>query len=529
MSVLGLITLPGVPIRNMEQEDVARIKGDAIMARVIRQGLIGRIKKPTTAIRIRKLNSGSHFVIEPHLLQKDIESLVVGSYAQGRENLRARLLEECGKQLLTPSGARNVQYTVDPRSLENALERILPSISAQQFIRDLLSSRARLGTAGRGLLTLQQQQMLFRRSQGAMSKEMWTLSDMTLIDEADYQMNFVPRRWGHIIVDEAQDLTPMQLRAIRRRSKNGSMTVVGDLAQSTGPFARDSWDDVSAVLKTHIPVKIEHLKHGYRVPKEVYDIAALLLPQAAKNIEPASIIRATGLKPRLFTVVPSQINQEIARQAQHHKSKGRFVGVIAPEEQFDDIRQAFNQQHVRFTDSSTGELSTSINLVSPEMSKGLEFDAIIVVDPQAILETDEKWGARLLYIALTRTTRLLDVIAPTGEVPKFLLGDRFESIAIDRADEETADRAINLPEAAKNAAVLEKASESIQSTQDDDKQPEPSTAVAKSSEFTAAQQELINHTANFYYDIFRTSFTPEMSQAVLETTLRLFNAKETEQ
>ena len=270
-SITELLKRPeiSIDVRGTDQERVAQLKGDLVMAQVIAQNLQNRIKTPTTAIRVRKQNSGAYYIIEPVKLRDQIEELRRGPYSLGREQVRAKILEECGKQLLTRAAAKYVEQTVDLRSLDNALDRIWPRISPQELIREMLASRSRLATSGRGLLSTDQLSLLFRGSSGTMTKELWTTADMALIDEAASQLYSDSRQWGHIIVDEAQDLTPMQLRAIKRRSRAGSMTVVGDLAQSTGAFARDSWTDIQAILKTRLPSNLKHLEHGYRVPREV--------------------------------------------------------------------------------------------------------------------------------------------------------------------------------------------------------------------------------------------------------------------
>lgn len=521
-SIVELLEPLGIQIRGTDQESVAYLKGSDAMPEVIRQGLRSRIKAPNTAVRVGKQNSGAYYIIEPEQLRKDIERLREGAYAQGRQQLRARILEECGKQLLTQAAAKHVLHTVNPRSLENAVERIWPQISPQEFIREMLGSRARLATSGKGILSPLDLALLYRRSEGSMSKELWTTADLALIDEADFHLNSDTRRWGHIIVDEAQDLTPMQLRAIRRRSRTGSMTVVGDLAQSTGAFARDSWTDIQATLQSHLPSNLKQLEHGYRVPREVYDIAAKLLPQAAKNVKPASIIRESGSKPRLFSVVASQVATEVAKQASHHSSKGRFVGVIAPSEQFDELRSAFTAQGVKFSDSSNGELGNSINLVSPEMSKGLEFDAVVIANPQAILDTDDKWGARLLYIAITRTTHLLDVIAPTDEIPTILLGSHFQTISIAREDEDEErspqnDAPVQELASATDTEFVEVASEVTTTLEATEHQQ------ISNSEFTAIQFEIINQNARYLNTLLNDSFKQGMAKAILESALNLMS------
>ncbi|MEQ7738583.1 UvrD-helicase domain-containing protein, partial [Escherichia coli] len=116
------------------------------------------------------------------------------------------------------------------RALEAEVEKIWPQITPQQYLRELLGSKERLKRAAYGHLTIEEIELLYRQQSDKVGDEPWTIADLALLDEAQALMRESPRIYGHIVVDEAQDLSKMQLRAIRRRSKNGSMTVVGDIA-----------------------------------------------------------------------------------------------------------------------------------------------------------------------------------------------------------------------------------------------------------------------------------------------------------
>ncbi|MGG5752764.1 HelD family protein [Zafaria sp. Z1313] len=420
------LLVPSQAVRSSEAAAVARLKGSAEMAEVITQGLNDRIKAPDTLLRIKRRNSGAFVVLRPEPLNEDVKALRHQHYGKGRESLRERLYERIASAMGLRAGVSAVDL-MDPQSVDAALDRLWPRMSAPQFVRELLGSKARLRAAGQGLLKERDVDLLHRPAAARTSDEPWTIHDLALIDEAEDHINGVPEAWEHIIVDEAQDLSPMQLLALKRRSRSGSMTLVGDVAQSTGPFARDSWDDVVSGLKRRLPCRIEELRHGYRVPREVYRVAERLLPAAAPGMTPPVVVRSANAEPELFEVPPTQLSDQVARVASHHSSKGRFVGVIAPKENWEGIRAAFAGHDVTWSDSSAGQLGTSINLITPEDSKGFEFDSVIVVEPQTILEQDN--GERLLYIALTRTTQRLDILAPTGEIPA-VIRDAFERVTV---------------------------------------------------------------------------------------------------
>lgn len=424
-SVQGMLSRD-LKVRGQDTDQVARIKGDARMADVIASALDDRIKPPSGMVRVRRRNSQSTVNIPPESLVDDIRSLRGDYYGAGREKLKQRLLERCAEELDLRRGG-TADTVLDPRSVETEVSKMWPKVSAAQLVRELLGSKARLRRAGVNLLTADEIETLYRPAADRIGDEPWTLADLALIDEAASNINDREENWGHIIVDEAQDLSPMQIYALRRRSKNGSMTVVGDVAQSTGPFARNSWDDVIQGLRSNQPVHQETLTHGYRVPQEVYRIAERLLPEIAPDIEPPTIVRSVGAEPELFDVATAQVGAEVAKVASHHSGKGRFVGVIAPSEWGDEIADAFAEQDLQWTNAADGGLGRSINLVTPEASKGLEFDAVVLVAPQTILDQDN--GARLLYIASTRTTTRLDVIVPSGEIPE-IIRDGFSSVTV---------------------------------------------------------------------------------------------------
>lgn len=535
-----------IPVRAVEPANIAQIKGSHAMQNVIAEGLNDRIRTPTSPIRIRRRNSLSTITLLAEDVAEDITKLRHQYYGAGREALKARLLQRCAAALGARAGA-DVENIVDPRSLDAELNRMWPQLSAAQFVRELLGSKQRLRKAASNL-DHEAIELLYRQPAERMSDEPWTLADLALIDEAAASMQDRQERWRHIIVDEAQDLTPMQLVALRRRSRGGSMTIVGDLAQSTGPFARDTWADIIDDLRTSVEVIEEELAFGYRVPREVYEVAQRLLPLAAPGTTPPKIVRTANALPELFDVSPALVPREVARIASHHSSKGRFVGVIAPPEYWDDITAAFSAEEVQWSDSRTGGLGQSINLVTPEASKGLEFDAVTVVAPQTIL--DEDHGGRLLYIALTRTTNRLDVVVPSGEVPE-ILRDAFPSITVidepmaEESDSEESDTDGDQDRATVgDPANTDDASESVTNISDaeQDRLPTPKdimgnmgrlskvgdlisvgsfqeTVEPQEPAMSALQQELVTRNAQYLAEILWDSYGPAMRAPILREAL----------
>ncbi|MCH6471334.1 ATP-binding domain-containing protein [Sinomonas terrae] len=323
---------------------------------------------------------------------------------------------------------------LDASSIEGALERMWPQLTPAQFVRELYGSRDRLIKANKGF-DEGELDLLYRPMVARMADEPWTKADLAVVDLAQTLMRGVPQKYEHIVVDEAQDLSHMELLALRARSRSGSMTVVGDIAQSTGPHARDSWDSVEKALMMGLPSQETRLEHGYRVPRQAFNLALPVLAEAAPKVEAPLVLRDVDQEPIWTIVAEDQFSCAVAK-AVIDRSKGYFVGVIAHPDRWEDLRIAFDQQGLKWAESSSGELSGAINLVAPEDAKGLEFDAVIVVDPQRIAEMPH--GMRLLYIALTRTTTMLDIVIPEGNVPR-LFQELIPPAALSRTAENEMD------------------------------------------------------------------------------------------
>ncbi|MGV0109948.1 HelD family protein [Arthrobacter sp. CP30] len=409
----------GASARGEEPVALARLKGSAKMADLLYNAVYDRLREPEQAVRIRRRNTNSFVELEAETVRSNMTRLKAETYNDGRGKLRDVFLELSATQL----SARGLAATADMferESLEGALERIWPRLSPQQFLRELLGSRERLLRAGRDILTASEVELLHRPMAEKVGDEPWTSADLALLDEATEIIRSVPDLYGHIVIDEAQDLSDMQIMAIRRRSRNGSFTVVGDIAQSTGAHAADTWDRVREGLKSSLPTAVLDLDHGYRVPSEVFDVARPVLELAAPSVRAPHIVRSVGASPVFSEVQADELPGELVKVVLHHSGRGRFVGVIAAAHRWPRLRETFRAEEISWGESTSGELSQSINLVLPKDAKGLEFDSVIVVDPQEIL--DEPHGARLLYIALTRTTTRLDVLYPVGKLPEVLGG-----------------------------------------------------------------------------------------------------------
>jgi DNA helicase IV len=400
---------PPVTRGRPEPAEVRRLKGDARMAALLARALEARVGMPDPAERM--LFDG-RFVTVPGVEVRaavDACRAATGPYAQRRAMLRARLLE-----LARRRGAPTDRERLEP--VENLLERLWPQFSAPAFLRQLLGSRRRLAAAAAPDLTAEEVALLHRRGADRLSEEVWSEADLPLLDEIEDLVNGVPRRYRHIVVDEAQDLSPMQLRTVVRRSATGWFTLVGDLAQSTGAWARDDWADLLRQLPIEVPTDVTALRYGYRVPRQVYEWAARLLPLAAPGTAPLDVIRDGPAEPRVHRVATAERPGRAVAVAMEHAAAGRYVGVVCPPGRRQELAEALAANEVEWGTAEQGDAGAAVTVVGPHEAKGLEFDAVVVVEPEDIVAADER-GHRLLFIALTRTTRYLDIVAVGDPLP----------------------------------------------------------------------------------------------------------------
>jgi DNA helicase IV len=240
----------------------------------------------------------------------------------------------------------------------------------------------------------------------ALREQGWSRSDLPLLDEAEWLVDGSPQSYGHSIVDEAQDLSAMHLRMVRRRTLHSSMTLLGDLAQATAPASQSSWEEMlQAINETE--GEITSLSIGYRVPEAILALANRLLPIAAPDVPPARSVRRTGDPPRLIRA-GRDIGTKAAAEAIELADLWNTVGVVCSERSIDQVRAGLAAASIDFVSWEQAELDHPVTLLDAPAAKGLEFDAVVVVDPAGIYE--EENGVRRLYVAMTRAVQHLSLV-----------------------------------------------------------------------------------------------------------------------
>jgi len=330
----------------------------------------------------------------------------------------------------------NVRHRLrrDPRVLE-ALERMWPVLTPAQLLRDLFGSEALIASAAGKYFSEEESLTLFRTRGESLSDYRWSDADVALLDEAysglgprlDRQRKARDpevRTFGHIVVDETQDHTPMALRMISRRSLNGSMTLVGDIAQATAPGAAANWDEVLNYMPDGASEhRVRELTLSYRIPAPNLELANKVLAVAAPELAPPKAVRSVGSPPRVVEVLgqPVASAQSLVEKAvsmvleESEALGGGSVAVIAPASLIEMVDESLRVKGVDYGRATTasrnvsGPLHPKIALVPVQLVKGLELDGTVVIEPASILD-EEPQGLRALFVALTRSTKRLAIV-----------------------------------------------------------------------------------------------------------------------
>ena len=483
-TVSGLV--PEVRVRGVDDAAVAKLKGDVRMVKVLTRAVrtrqrplrhdvevpfgagVLRLRAATTEdiVGMARRRPGTH-----NARRRFVESHVLRVLA---DEYRARLgrsgIDEPDEAPTAEEQKDLAQRLRRVPEVSDALDRMWPRLSAHEFLHDLLGARALLAAAGKGILSTLDVQRLHRPRSTSLDTVPWTVGDAALIDEARTLLGprrgrparvraqrndegavaeggFWPqglaaspaptpgpltgsedeiRAFGHIVVDEVQDLSPMQLRMLARRSLSGSMTVVGDIAQATGPWAPAGWEDITRHLSPQRPPRLVELTVSYRTPAEVVALAARVLAVAAPAIAPPRPVRQSGSAPRVVSSSRAGLSGSLvtlAREEVAAVAPGR-VAVLGPSVMLPELTRALDEaglDPIDPRDPAGDGLAAGLVVLPADETNGLEFDSVIVVEPSLVAAVGDEpagegppiattRGLRTLYVALTRPTRRLVVL-----------------------------------------------------------------------------------------------------------------------
>lgn len=410
-----------VEVRGTDDAAAAVIKGDARMAEVLRRAVRSHVTMPTEPVVVvrgsRRWRVPAYELegIVQELLDRDIR------YGAAREALPQRIAHAVLVQMERSGEAPDdrVQDAVARNAaVKAAVKAIWPPVDPAKLVLRLLTDADFLAVHAEGVLSEdERKRILWAKPVRSVKAAKWSAADAVLIDEAT---DLVQRTHslGHVVLDEAQDLSPMQYRAVGRRCTTGSATVLGDLAQGTTPWATRSWDEALAHLGKTDAV-VEELTAGFRVPTDVITYASRLLPHIAPGLTPVASVREN---PGFFEVREVAEAGEVVAACEELLRNEGSTGLIAADARIAALAEALAVAEIGFLDP--GEETTQetrLTLVPASLAKGLEYDYVVLDEPQAVVdgEPDERTGLRRLYVALTRAVSGL-IVTHAAALPEQL-------------------------------------------------------------------------------------------------------------
>jgi DNA helicase IV len=430
----------GVAVRGFDSVPAALVKGDARMAEVLHRAVwshLGAVTAPLVVPRgAYQWRVGAYLTAEvvEELRQRGVR------YEAGRAMLRQRLAHQVLLRMEAGGDSPDdrVQDAVArSKPVRAYADAVWPALDPIKLIMRLLTDPDFLAAAAQGILSPEEQQLIMmNKPPRSLAAARWSVADVILIDEVADLLRRTPSR-GHVIVDEAQDLSPMMLRAVGRRASTGSVTVLGDLAQGTTPWATPSWRESLAHLG-HPNAAITELVAGFRVPGAVIDFAARLLPQIAPALRPPHSVRRH--RGELDVRPTTRIGNELVEAIRQTMRNEGTVGVIVADAAVSGVRRLLEGQQMDYdllgedpeifdaravAPSSDPEVAPHLKpiLVPTALTKGLEFDHVVLLEPAEIVagEPDQVTGLRRLYVCLTRAVTSL-IVVHAADLPAALAG-----------------------------------------------------------------------------------------------------------
>ncbi|MFJ3337140.1 HelD family protein [Streptomyces sp. NPDC086766] len=410
-----------VEVRGADEAAAALVKGDARMAEVLRRAVYAQVALPDEPVVV--VRGSRRWRVPAYELQDIVRELLDRGirYGAAREALPQRIAHAVLVQMERAGEAPDdrVQDAVARNAaVKAAVKAIWPPVDPARLVLRLLTDGDFLAEHAAGILTEEERRtILWARPVRSVKSARWSAADAVLVDEA---ADLVERTHslGHVVLDEAQDLSPMQYRAVGRRCTTGSATVLGDLAQGTTPWATRTWEEALAHLGKSDGL-IEELTAGFRVPTDVITYASRLLPHIAPGLTPVASVREN---PGFFEVRPVTEDTEVVAACEELLRNEGSTGLIAADARVPALAEALTAAGL--THLSPGEETTRrtrLTLVPASLAKGLEYDYVVLDEPGAVVdgEPDERTGLRRLYVSLTRAVSGL-IVTHAAPLPEQL-------------------------------------------------------------------------------------------------------------
>jgi len=400
-----------ITLRATDTPAAAAIKHDVRMAEILRRALYERISMPDQAIVVP--DSSYKWRVNQHEFAEMVADAQAEAtaYLIGRERVIARVVASLQRQAeARGQNCNGIWLRKMARAATPAVEAVWPLVKAEEILAEILGERSLLSRAAAGLLTAEEQNAIAWPRPRKAKTAPWTAADAVLLDEVSALLER-GETYGHVIVDEAQDLSPMQCRAIARRSEHGSITVLGDLAQGTTPWAARTWTEQLDHLGKPSAEQVA-LTTGYRVPASVVELANRLLTALPVEVPQTRSFRTDGqLTITAVLDLGAGVVDAVRRALPHEGS----IGVIAADDRTAELADLLKAAGIE-TVPPDGDGRVAV--VPAGLAKGLEYDHVIAVEPAEIVEAEPR-GLNRLYVILTRAVSRLDVLH-TRPLPELL-------------------------------------------------------------------------------------------------------------
>ncbi|MET7450816.1 AAA family ATPase [Streptomyces sp. NPDC005574] len=397
------------PVTGADAERTAVVKHDARMAEVLRRALYARVSADAVAPLV--VADGTYrWRVGSGELARIVTAVRAEEppYGVGRERVRSRVARSLQAQAERRAGPQTnawVRTVSRARTVTAFVDTVWPRVAPEEVVAELLADEQALARAADGLLDAgEQRALLWARPPRSWKSARWSAADLVLLDEVAGLVEH-PEGYGHLVVDEAQDLSPMECRAIARRAAFGSLTVLGDLAQGTTPWAARSWRTTLRHLGKPDAAVIP-LTTGFRVPEAVVALANRLLERLDVDVPAGRSLRRDG-ELRLTRAAADAVPDAVVTAVRDALAGEGSVGVVAADAEVGRLRAALDAAGVEA--AGPDDLGARVAVVPASLVKGLEYDHVVAVEPAAIAEAEPR-GPHRLYVVLTRAVSRLEVV-----------------------------------------------------------------------------------------------------------------------